>query len=140
MKNRKKLAVSIATLALAIPAFSCSSSTSGIQSSGDRSSVPTSMQVDSEATQSIYPLVLETTTGEISIEEKPMRILSLSPTATEILFAVGAADQVLAVDDQSNYPPEAPTSGISGYSPNLEAILICFGTRPYRSFVPSRRY
>ena len=44
----------------------------------------------------------------ILLESQPTRILSLSPTATEILCY--ALDQVIAVDDQSNYPPEAPTS------------------------------
>ena len=36
------------------------------------------------------------------------RIVSLSPTATEDLFAIGAGKQVVAVDDQSNYPANAP--------------------------------
>lgn len=49
-------------------------------------------------------------------------IISLSPTATEILFAIGAGDQVLAVDDQSDYPPEAPTTDLSGFQPNVEAV------------------
>lgn len=52
----------------------------------------------------------------------PERIVSLSPTATEILFAIGAGDQVVAVDDQSNFPPEAPKTDLSGYQPNVEAI------------------
>jgi iron complex transport system substrate-binding protein len=52
------------------------------------------------------------------------RIVSLSPTATEMLFAIGAGGQVLAVDDQSNYPPEAlqKPHDLSGYQPNVEAI------------------
>ncbi|MGZ4700941.1 MAG: ABC transporter substrate-binding protein [Ilumatobacteraceae bacterium] len=52
------------------------------------------------------------------------RIVSLSPTATEMLFAIGAGNQVLAVDDQSNYPPEAlqRPHDLSGYQPNVEAI------------------
>ena len=52
------------------------------------------------------------------------RIISLSPTATEMLFAIGAGGQVLAVDDQSNYPPEAlqKPHDLSGYQPNVEAI------------------
>lgn len=50
------------------------------------------------------------------------RIVSLSPTATEILFAIGAGDQVIAVDDQSNYPADAPKTKLSGYQPNVEAI------------------
>lgn len=49
-------------------------------------------------------------------------IVSLSPTATEILFAIGAGEEVVAVDDQSNYPPDAPTSDLSGFTPNVEAI------------------
>ena len=49
-------------------------------------------------------------------------IISLSPTATEILFAIGAGSQVVAVDDQSNFPEEAPMTSLSGYTPNIESI------------------
>jgi iron complex transport system substrate-binding protein len=52
----------------------------------------------------------------------PERIVSLSPSATEMLFAIGAGKQVVAVDDQSNYPANAPQSKLSGYEPNVEAI------------------
>ena len=54
----------------------------------------------------------------------PMRIVSLSPTHTETLFAIGAGPQVVAVDDQSNFPPEAAAvqTELSGYTPNVEAI------------------
>ena len=52
----------------------------------------------------------------------PHRIISLSPTATEDLFAIGAGKQVVAVDNQSNYPKRAPHTNLSGYTPNVEAI------------------
>lgn len=54
----------------------------------------------------------------------PERIVSLSPTHTEILFAIGAGDQVVAVDDFSNYPAEALElpNELSGFEPNIEAI------------------
>ena len=52
----------------------------------------------------------------------PQRIISLSPTATEDLFAIGAGPQVVAVDNQSDYPANAPKSKLSGYTPNAEAI------------------
>jgi iron complex transport system substrate-binding protein len=52
----------------------------------------------------------------------PKRIVSLSPTATESLFAVGAGKQVIAVDDQSTYPKRAPRTKLSGFTPNVEAI------------------
>jgi iron complex transport system substrate-binding protein len=57
----------------------------------------------------------------------PHRIISLSPTATESLFAIGAGKQVIAVDDQSDYPKRAPKTTLSGYTPNVEAIA---GYRP----------
>ena len=52
----------------------------------------------------------------------PKRIVSLSPTATESLFAIGAGRQVVAVDDQSDYPKRAPRTKLSGFTPNVEAI------------------
>jgi iron complex transport system substrate-binding protein len=50
------------------------------------------------------------------------RIVSLSPTATEDLFAIGAGRQVVAVDNDSDYPKNAPHSALSGITPNVEAI------------------
>lgn len=54
---------------------------------------------------------------------EPQAIISLSPTTTEMLYAVGAGDQVVAVDDRSDFPVGAPVTELSGYTPNLEAIL-----------------
>ena len=54
--------------------------------------------------------------------EDQLRIVSISPTATEILFAVGAGDLVVAVDQYSYYPDEAPVTDLDGFSPNVEAI------------------
>lgn len=78
---------------------------------------------DAEATE-------EATATEPSADEEsattfPTAIISLSPTATEMLYAVGAGDQVLAVDDFSNFPPETADKmpGVSGYDPNVEAII-----------------
>ena len=53
----------------------------------------------------------------------PTRIVSLSPSATEDLFAIGAGKQVIAVDDYSYYPKSTPITKLSGYAPNLEAII-----------------
>lgn len=62
------------------------------------------------------------TVGTATLDERPERIVSLSPAMTETLFAVGAGPQVIAVDDNSNYPPEVPKSDLSAYTPNAEAI------------------
>jgi iron complex transport system substrate-binding protein len=60
---------------------------------------------------------------EITIRDEPVKIVSLSPTATEMLWEIGAGDQVVAVDDQSDFPKDAPTTKLSGYEPNVEAVL-----------------
>jgi iron complex transport system substrate-binding protein len=52
----------------------------------------------------------------------PHRIISLSPSATEDLFAIGAGPQVVAVDKLSNYPSKAPMSKLDAFDPNVEAI------------------
>jgi iron complex transport system substrate-binding protein len=62
------------------------------------------------------------TAGGLTLDKRPEKIVSLSPTATETLFAIGAGSQVTAVDDQSNYPAEAPKTSLSGFKPNAEAI------------------
>jgi iron complex transport system substrate-binding protein len=64
------------------------------------------------------------TTAAQADDAVPSKIISLSPTATEMLYAIGAGDQVLAVDDFSNYPDEAAAKmqGLSGFEPNVEAI------------------
>ncbi len=54
----------------------------------------------------------------------PRRIVSLSPTHTEMVFAIGAGDLLVAVDDFSDYPAEALElpHDLSGFEPNVEAI------------------
>ncbi|NUU24120.1 MAG: ABC transporter substrate-binding protein [Streptomycetaceae bacterium] len=54
--------------------------------------------------------------------DAPKKIVSLGPTATEMLYAIGAGKQVVAVDNQSNYPADAPKTELSGFKPNVEAI------------------
>ncbi len=75
-----------------------------------------------------FPAVIHESSGaSVTLQHQPRRIVSLSATATEMLFAIGAGKQVVAVDDQSNYPSSAPVTKLSGYQPNVEAIA---GYRP----------
>jgi iron complex transport system substrate-binding protein len=67
-------------------------------------------------------MTLTAANGAVTIKAKPTRIVSLSPTATEDLYAVGAGSQVVAVDQDSNYPAGVPKTSLSGLTPNIEAI------------------
>ena len=62
------------------------------------------------------------TAGSVTLDRQPTRIVSLAPTTTEMLFAIGAGKQVTAADELSNYPADAPKTDLSGFKPNAEAI------------------
>jgi iron complex transport system substrate-binding protein len=70
-----------------------------------------------------FPVTITAKNGKVTIARAPRRIVSLSATATESLFAIGAGSQVVAVDDQSDYPKSAPKTTLSGFTPNVEAIV-----------------
>jgi len=75
------------------------------------------------ASQTSYPLVIHSANGSVHIAHRPTAIVSLSPTATEMLYAIGAGAQVKAVDKDSNYPAGVPTTSLDGNNPNVEAIV-----------------
>ncbi|MGN9779884.1 ABC transporter substrate-binding protein [Nonomuraea sp. ZG12] len=83
----------------------------------------TSPSATGTATGTAFPVTVEAANGKITIPKRPERIISLSATHTETLFAIGAGPQVIAVDDRSNYPAEAPKTDLSGFKPNVEAII-----------------
>jgi iron complex transport system substrate-binding protein len=92
----------------------------------DSTSASTDSVTPSEtaAATTVADTAVETTGDSASTAGLPSAIISLSPTHTEMLFAIGAADQILAVDDQSNFPAAAldKPHELSGYEPNVEAI------------------
>jgi iron complex transport system substrate-binding protein len=61
----------------------------------------------------------------VSINGTPQRIISLAPSNTEILFALGLGDKVVGVTDMCNYPPEALNKTKVGgyYGPDIEKII-----------------
>ena len=76
-----------------------------------------------EATTTTPSPAFPVTLGEVTLESEPQRIVSMSATATEMLFAIGAGDRVVAVDNFSNFPAEAASlEKVDAYQPNVEAI------------------
>jgi iron complex transport system substrate-binding protein len=70
-----------------------------------------------------FPATVSAANGAVHIRSRPTAIISLSPTSTEMLYAIGAGSQVKAVDSDSDYPPRAPMTKLSGFQPNVEAIV-----------------
>ncbi len=73
-----------------------------------------------------FPVTMEDAQGvSVTVERRPERIVSAAPVVTEILFAVGAGNRVVAVSDQCNYPPEVKQLPRIGgfFSPSVERAL-----------------
>jgi iron complex transport system substrate-binding protein len=111
--HARQLPALVAAAALATACAACSSSpaSSGSAASGA-----------DPAGAAGFPVTITSFAGKVHVPTRPDRIVSLSATATEMLYAIGAGSQVKAVDDDSDYPTDAPMTKLSGYSPNAEAI------------------
>jgi len=90
---------------------------------------PTATAVPTKPAAAAYPLTLKDDLGrEVKLAQQPQRIVSLAPSITEILFAVGAGPQVVGVTKYCNYPPEAGqgreiVGGFSAKSLSVEKII-----------------
>lgn len=111
--SRTLRALIAALLALATLATACG---------GDDDVAASRTTAAPKAAANPFPVTFEVGGKPLTIAAKPTAIVSLSPTATEMLFAIGAGPQVKAVDDQSTYPADAPRTDLSGFTPNIEAI------------------
>jgi iron complex transport system substrate-binding protein len=76
----------------------------------------------SNSTAASFSPQFPATAGGVTLKARPTRVVSLSPTATEMLYAMDASDEVAAVDDQSTFPSNAPRTSLSGFKPDVEAI------------------
>lgn len=113
--SRTRLAaIAVAALAAACAACGSSSASSAGGSAGSSTAA--------HGPGAGFPVTVTTAGGTVHVASRPRAIVSLSPTATEMLYAIGAGPQVKAVDSDSDYPRNAPHTKLSAYQPNAEAI------------------
>lgn len=88
---------------------------------------PAGTEVDAAAADAGYPLTYTDATGqEVVLEERPERIISLFATNNDTLFAIGAGEQIVAVDDFTTGPDEAaekPKVGGNNFKFNVERMV-----------------
>ncbi len=113
-------------LALALFAAACgddSTTETAVDPGGTPSGEPAEGEsVDDDATADVSES--EAPADEVPAESVlANRIVSINPTGPEMLYAVGAGDMVVAVDSFSYYPEGTPVTDLSGWDPNVEAIL-----------------
>lgn len=108
----RQLPALVAVAAIAAASAACSSSSASVSAAAAHSG----------SAAAGFPVTITTAGGKTHLTTRPDAIVSLSPTATEMLYAIGAGSQVKAVDSDSNYPATAPITKLSGFQPNAEAI------------------
>jgi cobalamin transport system substrate-binding protein len=114
----------IRRLALVISAAVCGLSVIGVSAMSTTATATTAATATTRlSAATTYPVTIKAANGNITIPARPTAIVSMSPTATEMLYAIGAGSQVKAVDSYSDYPKRAPHTKLSAYQPNVEAIV-----------------
>ena len=111
----RRLPALVAVAAFAAASAACSSSSASDSAAG-------ASGAHSGSAAAGFPVTVTTAGGKTHLTARPDAIVSLSPTATEMLYAIGAGSQVKAVDNYSDYPTTAPITKLSGFQPNAEAI------------------
>jgi len=130
MRTRNRnLPAAMAVAALAVACAACGTSAAGSAGTGSAGTGSAGSATGSASNGSAgtvastgFPVTVSTAAGTMRIQARPDAIVSLSPTATEMLYAIGAGSQVKAVDSLSDYPASAPVTKLSAYQPNAEAI------------------
>lgn len=120
-KYLSRLAV-LAALPVLLAACGDDAEPDAVEAPGE-TSAQTPDETATETEAAVFPVTVGNGENAVEIAAEPARIVSLSATATEMLFAIDAGDQITAADSYSNYPAEAPTTELSAFEPNVEAIV-----------------
>lgn len=87
-------------------------------------STATTTATDATMSDEHFPVTIRTAAGDVVIEAAPQRIAALSATHVEMLYAMGAGDQVIAGDLFSNYPAEAADIDLlDSFNLNVESLI-----------------
>jgi len=123
-RPRAPFAVAVALMSALIALTSCAAAPPS-RGPTIQPSVP-SLPASPDSGAGSFPVTVTDDEGtSVAIRVRPERIVSLTPGTTEILFAIGAGDRVVATTDADDYPPEAvPLPDVASFgSVDLERIL-----------------
>lgn len=127
MKNFKRLGL-LALIVLAL--FSLAACSTGEEDvvEPDNGAVEDLDQDEDVLEEEVVSFPVEVNNGlgnMVTIEEEPEKIVSLNPSSTEMIFALGLGDKVVGVSSNCNYPEEATTKEIVGdyEGVNLERVV-----------------
>lgn len=129
-RNMKKLILAVMLTAMLVIMAACGSNkgntNEGANTGTANTAAPSEQPSNSPAAaETVYPLKVTDATGtELSFEKAPTKVVSIAPSETEVIYAIGAGDEVVGVDTNSNYPEEAKSkSQVGDMNTNIEAVV-----------------
>lgn len=130
-RGKSAWAMMMAVIMLTLAACSGNNGTAGVASpsaSPTEMAQPTTTPEATEAPKSeetVYPLTIVDDTGtELVFEKAPTAVVSIAPSETETIYAIGGGEIVVGVDSNSNYPEEATKlAQVGDYVTNIEAVV-----------------
>jgi len=144
MLHFKSFLISV-LLSLLLALTACSSTSAPISSQSQLSTSAAPTQISPTGTPLIAPnsaefsfpvTITDALERQVTLNTAPQRIVSLSPSNTEILFAVGAGEQVVGVTKYCNYPAAATTrEQIGGFSAKTISVENIVALKPDLVFV-----
>lgn len=124
MKKWGMLLMAVA-LSLAVAACGQSKPAEGVKEPAQASGGAAKTGSETTGKKTTYPLTVKDGSGkEFTFAKAPQRIVSLSPTETEVLFALGLGDKIVGVSNLDDYPEEAKSKPKMGdLQGNAESII-----------------
>jgi iron complex transport system substrate-binding protein len=115
-KSMKKLIVAILTVIMMVTFAACANNSKEVSSS--------KIQKEDSATK--YPYTAKDSKGkEVVIEKEPKRVISVAPSVTELIYALGKGDELVGRTDYDDYPEQVKNVQSIGSltDPNVEKII-----------------
>lgn len=122
MRSLKKGLILMLIILMAFTWTACSNS----EPQGESKEEDNTIAESSDGAETTYPLTFKDTAGnEVTLEKAPEKIVSVSASITETIFAVGLGDKIVGRDEYSNYPAETKEIEVVGnyVEPNTELII-----------------
>lgn len=127
MKSHMKSVLIVFTaLALLITLIGCNSGEETKRlNDNDPCSIDQKQQASADSEQTTYPITLKDASGvEVTFTKAPERIISIAPSETEVLYALGLGERVVGVDQWSDFPEEAKSkTKVGDMNVNVEKII-----------------
>jgi len=127
IKSKMKMLIGVLFVAMLVFTGACSANKDTVNEPNQTTNNAGQTATNEPSTtnkSTVYPLTLKDDTGtEMTFEQEPTKIVSLAPSETEAIYAIGSGDRVVGVDESSNFPEEAAAKAkVGDMTTNIEAV------------------